>query len=134
VFIAKNRILAAEELETPAPHAAYLKLIDNARKVVAIAMAVCGIGLVVCVNRDDFLRLTLRRESEVWAWGCWVFGAGILVCLVGTFALIVEYLARPAKPTPFALRLAFVRALLTSVVVVAIGLFMTFASLSRVVN
>jgi hypothetical protein len=55
--------------------AAYLKFIDNTRKAVAIAMAVCRAGFAYCVNRDDYLIGTLREEPGIWpSW--WVFGAG----------------------------------------------------------
>jgi hypothetical protein len=118
---------AGPALETPAPHSTYLKLIDTARKTVAVAMAVCGVGLVICVNREDYLRLTLRRESGIWTWGCWVFGIGVLACLTATLALIVEYLARPAKPRLFTLRSLFVRSLLIVIAVVAVCLSMAFA-------
>jgi len=118
---------ARAALKTPTPHGAYLKLINSTRKAVAIAMAVCGVGLVICINRDDYLRLTLRRESGIWAWGCWGFGIGVLICLTVAIALIVEHLARPAKPMPFTLRSVFVRSLLLLVAVISIGLFMTLA-------
>jgi hypothetical protein len=114
-------------LETPVPHVAYLKLIDSAKKAVAIAMAVCGVGLVICVNRDDYLRLTLRRESGIWAWGCWVFGIGVLVFLTVTLALIVEHLARPAKPKPFTLRSMLIRSLFILIIAVAVCFSMASA-------
>ena len=76
-------------------HTSYLRRIDIFRKVVAVAMVVCGIGFGVCVNRDDFLRGTLRQPPGFWAWGIWPFGIGVAICLIATVAFVVEYFARP---------------------------------------
>jgi hypothetical protein len=111
--------------EIPRSYATCLKLIDNAKKTVAIGMVVCGLGSVLCTRRDDYLRLTLRQESGMWAWGATVFGIGVLACIGAALVLVVEYLARPA-PTRFALRLVSVRSLLILVVSVAIYLGMAF--------
>jgi hypothetical protein len=112
---------------TPEPHGAYVRFIDNARKAVAIAMAVCGAGFVLCVNRDDFLRATLRRDSGIWGWGMPVFGIGVLFCLLATLAFIVEHLARPVRPTSFTLRSVLVRSLFIFLTVGAICLTMAVA-------
>ncbi len=110
-------------VETPKSYATYLKLIDNAKKAVAIGMVVCGPGFALCVNRDDYLRLTLKQGSGMWAWGASVFGVGVLACLVATLGFVVEYLARPA-PTRFTLGSVFIRSLLILVAVVAVCLGM----------
>ena len=54
-------------------------------------------------------------------------GIGALACLTATLALIVEYLARPAKPSPFTLRSLFARSLFILIIVVAIWLLTAFA-------
>ena len=46
--------------QAAATHDTYFRRIDIARKAVAIAMAACGVGVVACVHRDDYLRETLR--------------------------------------------------------------------------
>jgi MFS family permease len=111
-------------------YAKYLKLIDKAKKAVAIGVAVCGLSFVLCVNlcvdRDDRLGRTLIEESGLWRWGVRAFGIGVLACLVATLALVAEYLARPA-PTRFALRSVLVRSLLILVAVAAVCLAMVFA-------
>jgi hypothetical protein len=104
-----------------------LKLIDTARKSVAIAMAVFGAGFAICTRRDDYLTGTLRWEPGIWAWGKWVLGIGVLTCLIATFALIVEYMARPAAPKPITLRSLFIRSLFILIAVVLISFSMTFA-------
>jgi hypothetical protein len=103
----------------------YANRIDVARKAVAIAMAVCGLGLVVCIRQDDYLTGTLRREPGMWRWGIWAFGIGVAACLTATFAFVIEYLARPTAPTVFTLRVLFVRSLLIFVVIAAISFSMT---------
>jgi hypothetical protein len=105
----------------------YLKFIDNTRKAVVIAMAVCGAGLVICVHREDYLVETLRRKPGIWTFGMWVFLIGVYTCLIATLALIVEHLARPAKATSFFLRSLFVRSLFILTTVVAIYLLMDTA-------
>ena len=110
----------------PQSYARYLKLIDRVKKGVAIGMAICGPGLVLCVRRDDYLRLTLRQESGLWAWGVGVFGIGVLACLVATLALVVEHLARPA-PLRFAMPSVFTRSLVILVTVGAVCLGMVVA-------
>ena len=106
-------------LATPKSYATYLKIIDNVKKVVAIAMAICGVGFVICARRDDYLRLTLRQEAGIWRWAGSAFGIGVLTCLVATIALVVEYLARP-RPTRFTLGSLFARSVLVLLVVGAI--------------
>ena len=86
--------------ETPASSAAYLKFIDNARKVVALAMLVCGLGFVLCVQRDDYLRETLRGDSGMWGWGWQLFGIGICACVVAAAGLVMEYFVRSWKGRP----------------------------------
>jgi hypothetical protein len=105
-------------LETSRSH--YLKIIDNARKAVAITMGGCGLLFVLCVNRDDYLTETLRREPGIWAWGKWIFGIGVLICLVTTLAFIIEYLARPAAPNPIKFRSMFIRSLFIISIIAAI--------------
>jgi hypothetical protein len=112
--------------ETPEPHSAYLKFIANARKGVAITMAVFGAGFVVCVNVVDS-GLTWRKDTGIWALGIPVCEIGILVCLVVTLAFIIEHLARPVRPTPFTLRSVLVRSLLILLTVGAICLAMASA-------
>jgi hypothetical protein len=98
--------------------------IDVARKVVAIAMAVCAVGLVVCIRQDDYLTRTLRYEPGIWRWGIGVFGSGVAACLIATLAFIVEHLARPTAPTVLTLRSLFVRLLIILMIIVAVGLSM----------
>jgi hypothetical protein len=93
----------------PALLAAYLKAINRVRIAAAVAMAVCGFGFVVCVNNDDYLRLTLRRDSGIWEWGVPVFGTGVYACVIATLLLIVEYFARPTEPARFTLRSVLLR-------------------------
>ena len=60
---------AGPALETPAPHSMYLKLIDAMRKAVAIAMAVFGVGFVICANLDPGHGTDFGpRERAVWHW------------------------------------------------------------------
>ena len=105
-------------LESTNPNTSYLKIINNARKTVAIAMVVCGAGFVICYNRDDYLTLTLKREPGIWGWASLVFGIGVLISLIATLALIVEYLARPASPKSTILRSLFIR---SALIIIAIA-------------
>ena len=104
----------------------YADRIDTARKAVAIAMAVCGAGLVVCVRQDDYLTGTLRCEPGIWRWGACTFGVGVSACSVATLALILEYLARPTPPSPFVWRSFFARATTVVVVIAGVGLALAF--------
>lgn len=106
--------------EVAQPNAAYLRFIDNTRKAVAIAMVVCGPLLILCARRDDFLRVTLRRDSGIWYWGCVVFGIGVWVCLILSLLLILEYLARPATSKPFTWRKLSARCVLIVIMSAAI--------------
>jgi hypothetical protein len=107
-------------LRSPGANSSYLKIINNARKVVAILMAVCGIGVVVCVNRDNYLTETLRREAGIWAWGKWAFGIGVLICLIATLTFIIEYLARPAAPKSITFRSLFIRSMFIIIVIAVV--------------
>jgi hypothetical protein len=102
----------------------YADRIDVVRKAIAIAMAVCGVGLVVCIQRDDYLTGTLRYEPGIWRLGMWAFGSGVAACLIATLASVVEYLARPTAPTAFTLRSLFARSMIILVVLAAIGVSM----------
>ena len=115
---------AGPALETPATHSMYLKLIDAMRKAVAIAMAVFGLGFVICANLDPGHGTDFGPRTRLVGIG---FVIGVYACLIAVLVLIVEHLARPAKPTPFTLRSVFVRSLFILVTVVAIYLSMTFA-------
>lgn len=75
--------------------------IDRVRKTVAVAMLVFGIGYVICVHRDDYLRVTLGRELDAWTWGMLLFLLGLYACLFTTLLLLVEYVARPLPPAEF---------------------------------
>jgi hypothetical protein len=97
--------------------AVYQKVIDNARGIVAIAAAICGAGYIVSLRRDDYLRLTLRTDSGIWAWGCSIFGIGLEICCAAVLLLIVEHLAQPATRG----RLWALVLLLRSLVIVLIG-------------
>lgn len=108
-------------LETSAPHSAYLKLIDAARKAVAVAMAVCGAGFVICANLDPGHGTDFGPRTRLLGIG---FVIGVYACLIAVLVLIVEHLARPAKPTPFMLRSVFVRASFILIAVVAICVLM----------
>lgn len=99
----------------------YAKWMDKARIVVAVAMAICGVGLVVCVRKDDYLTGMLRLEPGIWQWGVSVFGIGICTCLITTLAIVIEHLARPAELTPSALRSFFFRASIIAAIVVGAG-------------
>ena len=113
--------------ETCAPHAAYLRTVDCARKAVAIAMVIFGVGFGICVRRDDYLTGTSRQEPGIWAWGGKALGIGVLACLVAVLALIVEQLARPTDPKRIALRSLLIRALLITIAVVALCFSMALA-------
>jgi hypothetical protein len=99
----------------------YAHHIDVARKAVAIAMALCGVAMVVCVRQDDYLTGTLRQEPGIWRWGAGVFEIGVAACLIATLAFVVEYLARPTAPSVFTLRSLFVRSSTILVILAAIG-------------
>jgi hypothetical protein len=45
-------------LQTPKFYAMYSKVVNQARKVVAIGMLIFAPGLILCANRNDYLRLT----------------------------------------------------------------------------
>jgi hypothetical protein len=111
---------AARAPEASQSNAAYLELVDRARKFVAISMVICGPGFAICNSQFDYVFRTLRREPGIWLWGCRVFGIGVLACLIATFALIVEYLARPAAPKSFTLRSVIVRSFLILIMAVAV--------------
>ena len=100
--------------------------IDAARKAVAIAMAIFGVGLVVCIQRDDYLTGTLRHEPGIWRWGAWAFGSGIAACLLATFVLVIEYLARPVTPSRFVLRSFLMRASMVLIAIVGVGCVVAF--------
>jgi hypothetical protein len=102
------------------PANGYMKTIDTTRKAVAIAMVIFAVGMVLCARRNDLELTTEARRSGAWAWATWAFVMGIYACAIATLALVLEYLARPARPWPFSLRWLFVRALLLLVVVAAI--------------
>ena len=113
---------ASPPSEVSESHAAYLKIINNAKKVVAIAIVIFGAGFIICVNRDDYLTETLRREPGIWAWGIWICGLGVIACLIATLALIVEFLARPISSASFKLRSVFIRSLFIVTASIAICL------------
>jgi hypothetical protein len=104
-------------------YSAYSNLIDNVRKSVAIAMAVCGGVFVLCVHHDEFIREVMRRDSGIWEWGVRVFGTGILACLAATSLLIVEYLSRPTVANSSRLRTLLVRFFLILLAAAAIFLW-----------
>jgi len=82
-------------------HRGYLNRIDNARKAVAIAMAVCGLGYVVCVN---YVHENTWRSGywgpKTWLWAIQAFGAGSVVCLLVVVGLIGESLLRAWNGRP----------------------------------
>jgi hypothetical protein len=102
----------------------YLRLVDNARKTVAIVMAICAAGLILCVGRDGDLQLTLGRDSGIWRWAIGACGIGIAACLVVTIALVIEYLARAPAPTSFTLRSLLFRSAVILLAVGGIGFWM----------
>ncbi len=99
-------------------HGTYLKLVQIARKAVAIAMAVFGAGLVICTNLDPGPQV----GPPSWAQRC---GLGLLVGICGCFAaavvLIIEHLARPARPKPFTFSSLILRFWLILTAIFAIG-------------
>jgi hypothetical protein len=107
-------------LESPSPNASYLRIVNNVRLAVAILMVICGPIFAYCIRQDDFLRNALRRESGIWGSGIWVFGIGVLICMIATFALIIEKLARPVTSKPIRFRPFFVRAMLIAIAVAVI--------------
>lgn len=118
---AEGRELPPEsDLPSGISQSPYTKFIDITRKIVAAAMAICGVGTVVCVHRDDHLRLTLRQDSGMWGWGVLVFEIGVLVCLGLTCALVIEHLARPIAPARHFLRSLFIRFMLIVLAVAAL--------------
>jgi hypothetical protein len=107
-------------LESPNPNSSYLKIVNNARKAVAIAMVFCGAGFTICFNYNDYLTETLRREPGIWAWGAWAFRIGVLLCLVATLALIIEYLARPAAPKSIRFRSFIIQSMFITITIAGI--------------
>jgi hypothetical protein len=103
----------------------YVDRIDMARKAVVAAMAVCGVGAVVCIRQDDYLTGTLRYEPGMWRWGAWTFGIGVCACFVATFVLVIEYLARSAASDPVVSRPFLARLSALLLIVVAVGVLMT---------
>lgn len=99
----------------------YLVFIDRARKTVVAAMLLCGIGCVICVNRDDYLRITLQREPDIWTWGAAIFSLALHACLFATLLLLVEYVARPVPPVRFRLWPLLFRTCLILLGLVGIG-------------
>lgn len=99
----------------------YLKVIDNARKALAITFGIVGLAFIICVHRDDYLHGTLRRDSGLWGQGVWLFGIGMCVCLFATLVLILENLARPMPSKPHSLQRHVVRTL--GILPLCIGLF-----------
>ena len=109
---------ASPVLDARQSHGTYLKSIQIARKAVAIAMALCGAGCVICANLDP----GPQTGSGSWAHRCslW-FLIGISACVAAVAVLIVEHLARPARPKPFTFRSSFVRFLLILATAIAVG-------------
>lgn len=66
----------------------YFRRIDNARKAVAFAFAIFGLGFVICLN--------LGYEGSL----AKAFGIGICVCLMTTVALAIELLVRSWTGSP----------------------------------
>lgn len=125
---APDAVLLADPVPKPCtPQAEYLKAIDRARKAVAITMAVFGLGFGICSIRHEHLMQAAWREPGIWASGAKAFGIGVLACFAAVFALVLEHLARPAEPKPFALRSLFARFLLIVMAVVATCTAMAFA-------
>ena len=82
---------AAPTPEASQSNVGYLKFMDNTRKAVAIAMAVCGLSFAIAdANRHDYLAGTLRRDAGLWGLACQVFGYGVLACVTATLVLVVE--------------------------------------------
>jgi hypothetical protein len=102
----------------------YAHRIDVTRKAVAIAMAVCGVGAVICIRRDDYLTGVLRYEPGIWRLGAKLFVCGIGACLIATVAFVIEYLARPTVLSPFPVRTFLVRVAII-VTVVGVGTVLT---------
>lgn len=71
---------AAATPEATLSNAGYLRFIDNVRRAVAIAMAVCGAGVVICAYRIQYLVEELKKDPGVWI--CWeaVLVVSVLVC------------------------------------------------------
>jgi hypothetical protein len=111
---------AGTELETHNTRSAYLKFINYARIAVAIAMAICGAGSVIFINRYEYFKYTLRREPGIWTWGALAFAIGVYACLIATLALIIEYVARPVAPRQITLRAIFLRSLFIIIAIAAI--------------
>jgi hypothetical protein len=112
---------------TPESNAAYLKVIDNARKAVAVALAVFGAGIVICSRHNVYVVEELKTTEGIWTWQTGVSAIGVCACLCATLALIIEGLSRPATPRPIAMRSLFLRSLLVSVGVLAISFAMGLA-------
>jgi hypothetical protein len=89
----------------------YVHRIDIARKVVALATAIFGVGAIVCIHQDEHWTGALRFAPGMWRWCAWVFAGGVCASVTAAFALVVEHLARPSTLSPFAVRPFLARAL-----------------------
>jgi hypothetical protein len=75
----------------------YAKGSEYARKAVAVAFLICGIGLIVSARREEWLRTVHRWDIGVWPFVRQFFELSLHACLAATTVLIVESLTRRWK-------------------------------------
>ena len=86
------------------PSARYLRLVDNIRKGVAIAMGVCGVAVLCCAGVCTHYRNTLGQDPGGWEVAAAVFTYGMAACVTTTSLLVVEALVRVVLRARFTLR------------------------------
>jgi hypothetical protein len=60
---------------------------NRARILVAVTLALFGLALAFCINRDDYVRLKLEGDSSVWAWATRLLAVCVVALLVALAAL-----------------------------------------------
>jgi hypothetical protein len=109
--------------QSPNLSSIYAKRVDAARKAVAIAFLVFGIGLVISAHGDDGRKTLYRWDLGWWPWAVWFFAIGCHACLAATAALIVEALTRSWKRrglTAFELSLVILIGILAYLATIAV--------------
>lgn len=71
----------------------YAKTIDRIRTAVAYGFIVNGVGLVLCINLFNPVSPVSTAEVVVDVLTC-LFLVGVVICLMATLGLVVEYLVR----------------------------------------
>src|SRR4051794_20955490 len=97
----------------------YERRIDHARKAIAIAFLICGIGLVIAARQDDWHRYDARR-TDLWSQAVAIFSFTLLACFVVTAGLVVERLIRLWNGRPLRASEVFLTGLLGLVACVVV--------------